>query len=167
MAADTIQNDLVVLGQLSSKTIVLPAGSVTDANVSIATPAVQATKLQHQYEEHYAQSSLVTVAADQFVFHVVRGTTAQPLDFKSGCVTPCTGNATITVDLWRNGVTVLTATISLSSAQAAYALVAAAGFSVTSWNAGDVIEAKITTAVGTGVLGKGVFCNLHLREDPQ
>jgi hypothetical protein len=61
----------------------------------------------------------------------------------------------------------LTATISLTNSIAAYALVAAAGFSFTSWVAGDVIEAKIAATASGGTLGKGVFCNLHMREDPQ
>lgn len=169
MAQDVINNDLYVGGNIACKTMSIPVSSVADAQVSSPSPpsaAVQAAKLQHQYEDVYRQVSTVTVAADQQVLHVVRGTTGVILDYKAGCVTPCTGNATITVDLLLNGSSILTSTISLSSSQAAYATVLAAGFTSNALAATNVLEVKVTTAVGTGVLGKGLFVLLSLREDP-
>jgi hypothetical protein len=149
--------------------MILPAGSVGDSQANIASP-IQATKLQHQYEKTFAQyaglpASTQTAASDQWVAHIVRGLTATPIDFKAGCVTVCVGAATITVDLLRNGTTVLTAPITLNNSQTAYQLVTAAGFSVSPWAVGDVLEVKITATAGGGTLGKGLFAQLNLRED--
>jgi hypothetical protein len=171
MAADTFQNDVIILGQLSAKSIVLPAGSVGDAQMTLANP-VQATKLQHQYEVGYAQyaglpASGTTVVNDQLVLHVVRGSTGIPLDFKAGVVVANVGAATVTVDLWRNGASILTSVITLNNSQAAYQLVTAAGFSFTSLVAGDVLEVKVIATAGGGTLAKGLFANLHMREDAQ
>jgi hypothetical protein len=171
VAVDTIQNDLVVLGNFSAKGVTLPPSSVNDSQVAAAA-GIQAQKLQHQYEALFVQyagtpASTTTATNDQLVIHVVRGATATPIDFKAGLVTACTGAATVTVDLWRNGVTILTAVITLNNAQSAYQLVAAAGFSNTSWVVNDVIEVKVTAVAGGGTLGKGLFANLHMREDAQ
>ncbi|SRR6266849_5637342 len=170
MAQDQINNNLYVAGNISSQTMTIPAASVGDGQVQTASPAsgsIQATKLQHQWEDVYAQgSSSTTAAADQKTLHVVRGTTGVVVDYRAGCVVPCVGNATITVDLWKNGVTILSSTISLSSSQTARQTVLAGGFTSTTLAAGDVLEVKITVNAGTGTLGQGLFAMLCIREDP-
>jgi hypothetical protein len=171
MAVDTIQNDLVVLGAFSSKSITLPPGAVTDTSVA-GGANISAAKLQHQYEITYAQQaglpvSTTTAVSDQMVIQVIRGATAMPLDFKAGVVVANVGAATITIDLWRNGVTILTAPITLTNAQVAYQLVSAAGFAATNLVMGDVLEVKVVAAAGGGTLGKGLFAALNLRGDAQ
>ncbi len=80
------------------------------------------------------------------------------------CLTTCVGDATITVDLKVNGVSVLTAAITLDNGQSARELVAGT-IDTDSLSADDVIEVAVTVNAGTGTLGKGVFAYVDLHED--
>lgn len=142
---------------------VLNAGCVTDAKVA-ANAGIKASKLEHQHRETYAQESDTTAAAEARVVHVVKGTAGEVRSIKAGCVTPCVGDAVVTVDLLKNGVSILTATFDLTSAQSAYDLVAGT-IDTATLEADDVLEVDIAVAAGTGTLGKGVFCYVDLWED--
>jgi hypothetical protein len=170
MAQDVVQNDLIVVGAFSCKQFTPPAGSIGDAAVLLPSPSsagIQTNKLKHRWQDEYVQgSSTTTAASDQKVVHVVRGTTGTLLDFKAGCITPNVGAATITVDLWKNGVTILTAVITLNNSQTARQLVAAGGFTSTALAVGDVLEAKVVATIGGGTLGIGLFALLSIDEDP-
>jgi len=141
----------------------LNSGCVEDKHVA-ADAAIQASKLEHQHRAIYAQESATTAAAETRAVHVVKGTNGTLKTVKAGCVTPCVGDATITVDLLINGVSVLTAAIALDSAQSAYELVAGT-ISSDSLSAGDVVEIDVTVNAGTGTLGKGVFAYVDIHED--
>jgi len=90
-----------------------------------------------------------TATAETRVVHVVQGTAGQLQAFKAGCVTPCQGDATVTVDLLKAGVSVLVAAIVLDSGDQAYALTAAT-IDTDQVQAGDVLEAAVTVNAGTG-----------------
>lgn len=170
MAQDILYNDLYVSGNVACKTFSPPAACIGNAAVQTPSPAsggIGTQKLIHRWQDIYAQgSSSTTAAADQKVVRAIRGGTGTILDFKAGCVVPCTGNATITVDLWKNGVSILSATITLNNSQSARQLVQAAGFTSTSLVATDVLEVKVTVNAGTGTLGQGLFAVVALDEDP-
>ena len=126
--------------------------------------AIDATKLKHQHRAISQQESDTTAAAEDRIIHVVRGTTGTLKEFKAGVVVACVGDSTITVDLHKNGVSVLTAAISIDSGDAAYALVEGT-IDSDSVVVGDVLEVVVTVTAGTGTLGKGVFAYLDLHED--
>lgn len=144
-------------------TVNLPSVCVGNAQVKTLA-GIAATKLEHQHRVPYAQESDTTAADESRVVHVVKGVTGSLQAFSAGCVVANIGDSTITVDLHKNGVTVLTAPISLSSADAAYEVVAgvlaSAGVVV-----GDVLEVVIDATIGTGTLGTGLFTSLDLHED--
>lgn len=159
-----INDDLAVNGFLSVKAMKIPDNTLLDAGVNGAA-GIQATKLQHQHQKMYLQgSSTTTAAADTKVIHAVYGATGTTVAFRAGCEVPCVGAATITVDLKKNGTTVLSAPISLSSAQAARAMVAGT-ISVPGLVTGDVLEVVITATAGGGTIGTGLFAQLVERED--
>lgn len=167
MPFSTINSDVYVAGTLSAQTTALSAGAVADTQVS-ATAAIQATKLQQQHQPCYSQEGTANAAVERKVMHVVRGATATLVEFAVGAVTAATGNATATIDLKKNGSTVLTGTISLTSATAAYATAQPGGYTSTSLVAGDVLECHVTAVnAGSGALAKGLFARLTLRETPQ
>ena len=150
-------------GAVQFLNILLNPGCVGDAEVKSAA-GIAASKLEHQHRAVYAQESGTTAAAEDRVFHVVKGTAGTLKTFKAGCVVACIGDATITVDLHKNGASVLTGAITLSSSQSAYDLVAAT-INTDSVAAGDVLEVVVTVNAGTGTLGQGVFAYLDLHED--
>jgi len=143
--------------------VTLPDGCVDKENVE-AGAGLEATKQEHQHRAVYAQESDTTAAAEDRVLHVVKGAAGTLQDFKAGCVVANVGAAVVSVDLHKNGVTVLTAAIDIDSGDAAYALVAGVIDSA-DVVADDVLEVVVTVAAGGGTLGKGVFAYLDVHED--
>ena len=145
----------------------LPVDSVGDVDVQAAAN-ISASKLEHQYEPVYRQVSTASAAVDRQVLHIVKGATGSIFDFRVGAVTAAIGDATATIDLKKNGTTILTATISLGSTTAAYILKTPAGYTSTALVVGDVLEVHVTAAtIGTGTLALGLFAQLIIREKAQ
>jgi hypothetical protein len=159
----TTDGDVQIRGNLRCTTINLPALSVGDGNVNGSDP-ITAPKLQHQYTRTVAQLNGTAATAERRVLHVAYGATGTVVAFRAGLTVAAVGDATVTVDLYKNGVSILSATISLTSATAVNAKVAGA-LSGTSYVTGDVFEAVIAVSAGTGTLPQGVFTDLVVRED--
>lgn len=157
-------DNLFVSGTLTCKSFTPPAASIGDAAIR-SGDYIAGLKVQRGIHRVLAQDSNSAATAQTRVVHVaVSAGTIQSLS--AGCVSPCTGDAAITIDLRKNGASVLTAPIDLTSAQAARALVAAT-VSTADYVASDVFEIEITVAAGTGALGSGVFVLFAGFEDPQ
>lgn len=158
-----IEGDFHIAGALSATSITIPSGTVTD-NAVQAAAGIQASKLQHQFQKGYAQESDTAASAEDRVIHTVYGATGTVVAFEAGSVVVCVGDATITIDLHKNGASILTTPIVLDSSNAAY-VVEAGTISSGSIVDGDVLEIVITVNAGTGTLGKGVFTSCVVRED--
>jgi hypothetical protein len=165
MAQNRLEGNLYVTGNVSAQTVTLPNGTVGDAAVK-DNAGIDATKLQHQHRVTFAQESGSTAIAEGRVLHHVRGATGSVVAFAVGCVTPCIGDAAITVDLKNNGASILTAPIELGSGQDAFDTVAGTIASA-GLLAGDVLEIVITVTPGTGTLGEGLFAALTIHEKAQ
>jgi hypothetical protein len=155
-----------VNGALTSKTFTPPAGSVSNSHVA-ASADIDATKLEHQHVRSYAQEGSTLAATERRVLHVVRGATGTVVEFLATLRVAAIGDSTVTVNLLKNGTTILTANISLDSGDAAYSISSAAGYTSTSLVQGDVLEVSITATAGTGTLPKGITAELVVREDAQ
>lgn len=142
--------------------VVLPDDCV--GNDQVATGAgIAASKLEHQYEKNVTQPN--TAATDETrVIHVVRGATATVQEFRAGSIAKAAGGATCTVDLKKNGSSILSSPITLDSGNSDYVPESAA---VTSPDlvADDVLTVVIDGTVGGGTLPTGVYADLVLRED--
>jgi hypothetical protein len=159
-----LDGDVNVLGTLSPRTFTLPINSVTDTSV-VAGAALSASKLQHQHQKVAVLCDHATNAAVKRVqIHKVYGTTGTILQFGVVASVAAGAATTITVDLKKNGSSILSATITLDNGTAAYALKQPAGFTSTSLVVTDILEADITAVSGAN-LPKGVSCHLVLRED--
>lgn len=161
----TTNGDVFIAGNLSARTMSIPADTIDDADIKAAAD-IAATKLEHQHQKGYAQESDTAAAAEDRVVHAVYGTAGTVVAFEVGVVVACIGDATITVDLHKNGASILTAAVVLDSGDAAYALVAGT-IDTAALVDGDVLEVVITVNAGTGTLGKGVFASVIIREDAQ
>lgn len=162
-------SDLVVNGNLTvTGGFVPPKASIGDVSIAAGSSGayVQAAKLQQQFQKEYCQPSAQTAAVETKVIHVTRGATAVIQDIVFGAVVANIGAATVVLDLLKNGASILTAQITLTSATAAYALVSGV-LASTSSVAGDVFEVKVVSATaGGGTIAKGVFARFTTREDP-
>jgi hypothetical protein len=156
--------NLHVQGHFSAYSMSLPTSSVTDDKVS-ASADISASKLEHQHQLVLAQAHGVAASDERRVIHVVKGATGTVVSFRAGVVVANIGNSTITVDLRKNGTTILTSVITLDSTNVIYVPESAAGFTSTALVANDVLEVIFDATVGTGTLGQGAFADLVLRED--
>ena len=141
-----------------------PAAQISDSDIAPASN-VAASKLEHQHRAHYTTGSTTAAADATQVVHVCRAA-GTLVEFVAGCVDACIGDSTITVDLHKNGVSVLDADITLDSGDADRAIVAGTlDTPIVDLVAGDVLEVVIDATVGTGTLGKGVFAALTVNEE--
>lgn len=155
------QGDHYFSGEVSFRTVNFPAGSLTNAGVASAA-AIAAGKLEHQYRATFGQSGAAANATQ--VIYECRGATGTIKSFRAGAIVKAVGDSTVSVDLKKNGTTVLSAPISLASTDTNR--VSKAGtLSVTTLVQGDVLEVVVTTAVGTGTLPSGLFAPLTVNED--
>ena len=159
-----ISGDMHVDGTLTMKGVTLPNNSVTKDKV-LAGTGIEYTKLEHLHRATHKQPNSAATAETKAIALII-GATGSTLNFKAGCIAPCTGNATITVDLKKNGTTVLSAPITLDNAQAAYATVSGT-ITVPGLVAGDVLTVVVAVNAGTGALGTGLFASVNWKEDAQ
>ena len=157
--------DLYVNGALGAKSLTPPASCIGDAAI-VAGAGIQATKCQQQYDKTYAQTFAVTAVSERKVAHVVFGATAKLVALKAGLTVANIGAATITIDLLKNGVSVLSAVITLNSSTTTFSLTNATITGTTAVQ-GDVFEFNVVATAGGGTIGKGVFASLIIDEDPQ
>ena len=130
-----------------------PADSIGDDNIT-----------RHRHRAVYAQESATAGADESRVVHVVYGATGVIKAFKAGSVSVAVGDSVVTVDLKKNGASVLSDPVTLDNSATIRTVIAAA-LSTTALVAGDVLEVVIDATVGTGTLPNGVFCYVEILED--
>lgn len=144
--------DLYVTGNIGCATMSIPANTVVNAAVS-ASADITSTKLEMQRSFTYSQNG--TAASATIPIHVVYGATCSLVSIKAVSIVANIGAATVTVDLKKNGSSVLSAVITLDSANTAR--VAESGTITTAGGvAGDLYELVIVATAGGGTLATGL-----------
>lgn len=161
---NTIDGDLSVRGVLRPTQFAAPASCIGDSNFDGSAP-LTALKQQHQHQKVYSQSNGAASVTDRKVVHVAYGATGTVVAVRAGVVTAQVGGATLTIDLKKNGTSILTGTFQVTSAIAVFALVNGS-IATAGYVAGDVFEVVVTEATGGGTQGQGLFVQLIVREDP-
>jgi hypothetical protein len=87
-------------------------------------------------------------------------------DFRAGAVTVPIGADTVSVDLKKNGTSILSAPISITSSFTTR-VSQAATIATPGIVAGDVLEVVITINHTSGTLPQEVFCTLNVNEQSQ
>lgn len=166
MGMTIIDGDLWVKGNVSGQSMTIPAGSVTNSAVKAAAGMDQ-SKLQHQHRKSYNQAFGSAVAAETRTVHIVYGATGTILAFRAslnGLV--CAGAAVITVDLKKNGASILSAVLTFNSTHTLRQILSGT-FSSAALVAGDVLDVVVTAVAGGGTLGQGLGVDLVVAEDAQ
>jgi hypothetical protein len=162
MAAPTVlQGDVTTTGVLNCKQLISREATITNAMID-PTAGIAATKIQKPRRIHYGQSG--TAAAATIPIYVCNGATAAVESIRVGSIAACIGGATVTVDLKKNGTTILSSVVTLNSSNTARIVVDG---TVSSPNlvADDFLELVITAAVGGGTLATGLFVQVEVFED--
>jgi len=162
--AARLEGDTHVAGTLTANTITLPNLTVTDAMVAAAA-GIGTAKMLHRCHAMYAQESATACTDESVCLAVIYGATGTLVSFKVGAVVACVGEAVVSIDLLKDGVSVLTAAVEIDSADPAYTPVAGT-IDTAAVVAGDVLEVSIDETTGGGTAPKGVYCELVYDEDP-
>lgn len=162
MATSRVESDLHVGGRLSAQSMTLPTGTVIDASIP-AGANVSSDKLQHRHRCVFNQvHGSVAVTERRPVFWALSVGTIRRI--KVGSVVVNVGAATITVDIRKNGTTILTAIVTLDSGNTVY--IAEDGtMTSAALVAGDVLEVVVVATAGGGTLGQGLFVVIDVDED--
>lgn len=139
-----------------------PDGGVTNAKVS-ASAAISASKLQHQHRVKFDQPNTSATSETRVIYRCY-GATGTIKEFAAGSIAIAAGAATVTLDLKKNGTSVLSGVITLDTGNTAR-VAELASLSGTSLAAGDVLEVVTVATAGGGTLPTGVFASLTVEED--
>lgn len=152
----TYAGDVTVIG-----TLTMPDGTITNAKVNSGADVAH-TKLEHQHRIPYAQPNTAATAETRVVYRCY-GASGVVLSVHVGSIAKAVGDAVATVDVKKNGTTILSAPVTLNSSNTNRVAVAAT-LSVTTLAAGDVLEVVTTATIGTGTLPTGVFASINVSE---
>lgn len=161
MATSVIDGDVQVRGTLTPKGFSCPAGAIGSANFSGSDP-LESAKQKHRHVGRLNQVHGSAAAAERRACHVARSA-GSVLTVQAGVVVACVGDSTITVDVRKNGASILTGTITINNTHAAYAKVSGV-VNTAAYVAGDVFEVVVTVSAGTGALGQGLFVDVVFDE---
>ena len=140
----------------------LPSGGITNTMVK-ASAGVNASKLEGWEKAMYAQAG--TAATETIILAIIRGSTGTSVGVEVGNVTANAGASTVTVDVKKNGTSILSAVITLNAATGD-AGVETGTVTTTTLADGDVITAVITAVQnGTDALATGVAVQFDYNED--
>jgi hypothetical protein len=167
---NTVNGDLLVLGNTITNGVIPggnPAGYINDGLISAAA-GIQYTKLQQQATiRESIQVYGSNPAATRKTVFICNGATGSILSIKV-CVVQVLASGSFNVDVLKNGTTVLSATIAMSSTGGsggtAYDKVAGT-VTAPALVAGDVLEMNVTVSSPSG--GGGAMCELVVKQDPQ
>lgn len=148
------QGDLFVNGNFRATSMTMAGGVIANAQVA-AGAGIDTTKLNHRHHFRFSQPN-TTATTETKAIGRVYGATGTLVAFYVGSIGIMAGAATVTVDLKKNGATMLSAVVTLNNANAARVAVAGA-LASTALVAGDLLEVVTTATAGGGTLGTGVF----------
>jgi len=163
----SIPSGLTVYGPLQCSSFSPPPSCVVDA--SVATPSggaagIGTSKMNHRQHVKYGQANGAAVTETRPIW-ITYGTVGLLKAFRAGSIAAAVGAAVVTVDLYKNGATVLSAPITLNSSSAAR-IAAAATITTTTTAAGDWFDLVITSTPGGGTAPTGVFAEMVIDEYP-
>jgi hypothetical protein len=162
-----LDGDLRVRGNITSDTMTIPDNSIGNSSIDPSDP-VDETNQWHQYLREYSQLHGTAALAARLVVHTAFRDGFLK-DFRVGNLVVATGDATVTVDLKKNGVTALSAVVVLDNTNTLPLVMETAGIaSGGAFLANDVFELYITVNNGTGgaTQAQGVYVQARFVEKP-
>lgn len=161
----TLEGSLNLKGDLimsSGGLITLPLGSVGDASVSASSP-LGVDKTTHQINHIYTQKHGTAVASDPGSVIHIAGASGVVQSVKVAVRTIPIGAATVTVDIKKNGTSIMTGVVTIDNANVAYTAETGA-ITTTAYVVGDFFEAVLVATAGGGTLPQGIGVEVVFRE---
>jgi hypothetical protein len=163
MAVSRHPNGASFDGPLTATSFNLPAGSITNALI-VADAEIDADKLEHRRVSRHAPGG--SAASGTFPLATVYGATARRVSARAGSIAIAIGDATVTVDIKKNGTSILTGgtPITFNNSNVARTMVDL-GVTTTTAAAGNFFEVVLVATIGTGTLPTGFLVELQFDED--
>jgi len=156
-----IQGDYRYLGELQCQTLTIPAGTIVNADVN-ANADIAVTKVRHLHSITYGATGSAASVTIPIHCSYAAGTIKA---IKAGSIVACVGDSTVTVNVLKNGVSVLTGVITLDNANTArIAEDGTLDSGKVTLAADDLLEIVIVATVGTGTLATGPFVDVVVEE---
>lgn len=154
MADQTFNGDMVVRGTLAPTRLVVPVGCVKSASIETGAN-LDADNLESRIYASHAQPNSAATAETRTMFVARRAGTIN--EIIAGSIAAAIGDSTVTIDVKKNGTTVLSSTIVLDNTNTARTPEVGTISGDGSFVAGDWLEVVITISAGSGTLPTGVF----------
>lgn len=151
-----------VAGILQARTLIPSADCVKDEHVE-PDAKLDAAKIVHPIHRTLSQGKAVDAVDQEECIHVVRGLVGTIKSFSALLRVAPDNTDVVTVDLLKNGVSVLSAVITLNSATPPN-VPQDGTLSVTAVTEDDLLDVKIDYTVGAGSKPKGVSAYMKLFE---
>lgn len=166
-----VPGNLQVGGQLTAGSMTAPDNSVADAAVQTPTDmddAIDANKVKHEnvrtWTDHELEIDEESVAKEGYMWCASAAGTI--VSIAMGSVVVATGDNTLTIDVKKNGTTILSSTVVLDSSNTNY-IVEDGTLSVTTFVDGDVFTVHLTLGGSSGAHAKGAFIRMVVQHSPE
>lgn len=161
MAEIVFNADVVIRGRLTAQSMTVPSDTITDSNVQSGANFAHA-KLQHRHLLKLHQSGNATAETKPLYIADVAGSV---VSVKAASIVAATGDSTCTIDVRKNGTTVLTGTIVLDNANTARTKEVGTLDGAQALAIGDMLEVVVTVSAGTGTLPTGLLVEVVVAEN--
>lgn len=141
--------------------VTLPASVISDNQVA-SSASIDTAKVKHRHSKHYGQNG--TASSVTIPIHIARAA-GSVVAIEAGSIVANIGAATVTIDLKKNGSSILTGVITLDSGNTARVLEAGT-ISSASYVDGDFFELVIVATAGGGTLATGLGVEVTFNENP-
>ncbi len=155
--------DVIIRGSLIPSSITLPTDALDTSAKVKAGANISADKTEQRIYPSHAQANSAASTETRALFVARRAGTVN--EVIAGSIAKAVGDSTVTLDVKKNGTTILSAVITLDSANTNRIVELGAISGAGTFVAGDWFEVVITATVGTGTLPFGVFCQLEIDQD--
>ena len=155
--------DLIVRGVLVPSTITLPTDSLDTSAKVKAGANISADKTEQRFFPSWAQPNSAASTETRTLFVARRPGTVN--EVIAGSIAKAVGDSTVTLDVKKNGTTILSGVITLDNANTNRIIESGAISGAGTFVAGDWYEVVIVATAGTGTLPYGVFIQLECDQD--
>lgn len=155
-----IDDDLYVRGACVPSTLVIPANSINNEAQIQAGLNLSADKTEQRFFPAWSQPNTAATAETRTLFVARRAGVVNAV--LAGSIAKAIGDSTVTVDVKKNGTSILTAVITLDNANTARVAEAGAISGAGTFVSGDWYEVVIAISAGSGTLPTGVFVMLEV-----
>jgi len=158
MSGLILDGDIQIRGNLNCNSITLPQNAIDNSSQIKAGTNLNADKLEQRFFPAWSQPNSAASTETRTLFVARRPGTVN--EVIAGSIAKASGDAVVTLDVKKNGTTILNAVITLDNANT-NRLVELGSVTSSAFVAGDWFEVVITATANTGTLPTGVFLQME------